>query len=80
MNFDPETINKLSKMNKDELSKKIEEISGALGVDPLLVKRAVGSPDQIQKKLRNISEADLRRMAGSIDPETINKINKTLGE
>ncbi len=80
MNFDPETINKLSRMNKDELSKKIEEIAGVLGVDASFVKKTIGSPDDIQKKLKNLSESDIRRMTDRIDPETMNKINKKLGD
>lgn len=79
MNFDPEAIKKISEMDKEEFAKKLEELSRLLGIDPRLLKNAVGSPEALQKKLSAMEENELRRGIKTLDADTLEKINRVMG-
>lgn len=74
MKLDPEELKKLSEKDPQELSDKITQISSMLGIDSRRIMRMLGSPEDIQKKLKNMSESDIRRMTDSIDPSVLDKL------
>ena len=76
MNFDPEELKKLSEGSPDDLSKKIDEVCSMLGIDGNRARKLLGSTEDIQRRLKGMSEADIRRMTKSIDPSVLNKLNK----
>ena len=75
MNFDPKILNQLSDMDPKELSDKIAAISRVLGADPDHIKSLIGSPEDMQKKLRGLSESDIKNISQKIDPELLKKLN-----
>ena len=75
MNFDPKILNQLSDMDPKELSDKIAAISRALGTDPDHIKSLIGSPEDMQKKLRCLSESDIKNISRKIDPELLKNLN-----
>lgn len=75
MNIDPKILNQLSSMDPKELSDKITAISRVLGTDPDYIKNLIGSPEDMQKKLRDLSESDIKNMSQKIDPELLKKFN-----
>ena len=75
MNIDPKILNQLSDMDPKELSDKIAAISRVLGTDPDHIKSLIGSPEDMQKKLRGLSESDIKNMTEKIDPELLKKLN-----
>ncbi|MBQ4561716.1 MAG: hypothetical protein IJA55_05245 [Clostridia bacterium] len=75
MNIDRKQLNQLSNMDPKELSDKISAISKLLGVDPGYIKNLMGSPEDMQKKLQELSEDDIKNISQKIDPELIKKLN-----
>ncbi len=75
MNIDPKILNQLSNMDPTELSDKISAISRLLGTDPEYIKSLIGSPEDMQKRLRGLSESDIKNISQKIDPELIKKLN-----
>lgn len=78
MDFDPKLLEKIQSMDQRELSDKISEISRILGVDERRIKRMVGNPEQVRRKIGELSDADIRRLSSGIDPDTLSKLKDTL--
>lgn len=76
MNLDPNILKQLSSMDQKELSDKIDEISRLIGVDSRRIKQLVGNPEELQRRIGRLNDADIRRMTQNVDPEILKKINK----
>lgn len=80
MNFDQNKIKALSQMDKNEFADKLNEIALAFGIDKNTLTQAIGDTSFLQKKLANMSDADIRRLVASADADTLEKISKALGD
>lgn len=74
MEFDANALNKIKGMSPEELSAKISDISKALGIDERLIKRAVGSPEEMKRKLEGMGEGELKKLTRNIDENTLSKL------
>lgn len=77
MDLDPRLLEQIKDMDAKELDKKIAEISSILNVNPNLIKKMVGDPEQLRKKLGSINEKDLQRLSRKIDPKKLQQIKDT---
>lgn len=78
MEIDAKILEKIKNMDLDELSRKIEEVSKSIGVDPRMVKMIAGDPEGLSKKLERINPEDLRRISAKLDREKLEKLKKQL--
>ena len=78
MDIDPGILEKLKSMDGQELSDKISEISRILGANEKMIRRMVGNPEQIQRKIGDLSDADIRRLMSKVKPSQLDAIKKTL--
>lgn len=78
MDFDNEIIKKIKSMNQDELSAKISELSRIIGANEKFVRRMVGTPEQLQRKIGEMSEDDIRRLASRLKPAHLDMLKNTL--
>ena len=71
-----EILEKLKKMDDDELRKMIAEVAGAMGVSEGMKRAALSHTGMIRRKLKNATPADIEKAMNTLGKEKTDQILK----